>query len=151
MSSPHVLVVEHDPAAASVVAEIARRLGATATTLDEGPQAIRYLTGQPPYHLNPFPSLVVVDLDLPEAEGLRLLEFMSTSLLMHVTPVVAVTRLGDAEEERMCLEMGVQAFFRKPTDPAELYNAISVLLRRPAPPDRRGSAGGGGGGTGPKA
>lgn len=129
MTPPHVLVVEDDPASANIIVALARRLGTTVTALGDGISAIQYLTGRPPYHLNPFPSLVILDLGLPGADGFEVLDFMSTSRLIRVAPVLVLSGTTEPQDERTCLELGAQVFLKKPADPRTLAVAISELLR----------------------
>lgn len=128
MRPHHVLVVEDDPVAASIVRALVTRQGVTVTVLDDGLDAIAYMTGSPPYHLNPFPSLLVLDLDLPGADGFEILAWMATSRFVRVTPVIVVTASREKRDEERAMVLGATAYFRKPVDAKALGTRIAALL-----------------------
>lgn len=131
MRVPHVLVVEDDPVTANVVRAVVTRQGATVTVLGNGLDAVDYLSGSPPWHLNPFPSLVVLDLGLPGADGFEVLGWMSASRLLRVAPVIVFSASADPADQRLAMELGARVFLRKPADPVTLAHAVQELLRHP--------------------
>lgn len=128
MRPHHVLIVEDDPVAASIVRALVTRQGVTVTVLDDGLDAIAYMTGSPPYHLNPFPSLLVLDLDLPGADGFEILAWMATSRFVRVTPVIVVTASREKRDEERAMTLGATSYFRKPVDAKALGGRIAALL-----------------------
>jgi DNA-binding response OmpR family regulator len=79
------------------------------------------------------PDLVVLDLDLPDAEGL---DVLATIRALSDVPVIALT--GHLEAERIeALRGGADDCVSKPPPEAELEARIEALMRRPRQGDLR--------------
>jgi DNA-binding response OmpR family regulator len=79
------------------------------------------------------PDLVVLDLDLPDADGL---DVLATIRALSDVPVIALT--GHEEGERIeALHGGADDCVSKPAHEAELEARLEVLLRRPRQGDLR--------------
>jgi DNA-binding response OmpR family regulator len=79
------------------------------------------------------PDLVVLDLDLPDADGL---DILATIRSLSDVPVLALT--GDEEEGRVAaLRAGADDCVSKPPLQAELDARIDALMRRPRQNDLR--------------
>jgi two-component system phosphate regulon response regulator PhoB len=75
------------------------------------------------------PALVVLDLGLPDAEGLDVLRLLRD----RGVPVIVVSG-RDAEAERIAgLELGADDYVTKPFSPRELVSRVRAVLRRSAP------------------
>jgi len=76
------------------------------------------------------PDLVLLDLKLPDIDGLQLLP----QLLEHrrQTPVIIMTAYGSPTIEEEARKLGAIDFLRKPFDPVALYRRIQETL---GPPD----------------
>lgn len=76
---------------------------------------------------NERPDLIILDLMLPEIDGLevcrRLREFSSV-------PVLMLTARGDATDRIVGLEIGADDYLPKPFEPRELLARIRAILRR---------------------
>ncbi|MBF0147765.1 MAG: response regulator [Magnetococcales bacterium] len=72
-------------------------------------------------------DLVVLDVMLPEADGLTLCR----KLREHSTiPIIMLTALGEHSDRVVGLEMGADDYVTKPFDPRELLARIKAVLRR---------------------
>jgi DNA-binding response OmpR family regulator len=79
------------------------------------------------------PDLVVLDLDLPDADGL---DILATMRALSDVPVLALT--GDAVDGRVAaLRGGADDCLSKPPPEAELEARIEALMRRPRQGDPR--------------
>jgi DNA-binding response OmpR family regulator len=79
------------------------------------------------------PDLVVLDLDLPDADGL---DILATMRALSDVPVLALS--GDEEEGRIAaLRAGADDCVSKPPPEAELEARIEALMRRPRHGDLR--------------
>jgi DNA-binding response OmpR family regulator len=79
------------------------------------------------------PDLVLLDLELPDAEGL---DILATVRALSDVPVLALT--GDDEEGRVAaLRAGADDCVSKPPPQAELDARIEALMRRPRQGDLR--------------
>jgi two-component system, OmpR family, KDP operon response regulator KdpE len=125
-----VLVVDDDPALVKAL-----RIGLTArgdkvTTTHSGTDAISQVA-----LLNP--DLVILDLGLPDLDGLevcrRIREFSPV-------PIVVLSAYGDEHRKVEALDGGADDFITKPFGMAELEARLRVALRHAAPPAGNGTS-----------
>lgn len=75
------------------------------------------------------PSLSLVDLTLPDDDGLQVVRELRAH---HDVPVVIVTGRGDVVDRVLGLELGADDYVVKPFDPRELVARVNAVLRRAA-------------------
>ncbi len=73
------------------------------------------------------PALVVLDLGLPDADGLDLLRELRAK---SDTPVVALTARADDAQRIAGLDAGMDDYIAKPFNPRELVSRVKAILRR---------------------
>ncbi|MBI4471191.1 MAG: response regulator transcription factor [Acidobacteria bacterium] len=73
------------------------------------------------------PDLILLDLNLPDGDGLQLIE-----LFRHAasTPVIVLTARGQKADKLKGLESGADDYITKPFDMEELLARVHVVLRR---------------------
>jgi diguanylate cyclase (GGDEF)-like protein len=82
------------------------------------------------------PDLLLLDLVMPEVDGLQILrEIRADGELCH-TPVVVLTSATDAATKLNALELGATDFLGKPVDPSELALRLRNTLAAKAYQDR---------------
>ncbi len=75
------------------------------------------------------PGVILLDLMMPEMDGLEFLEAMRGELRWREIPVVVLTSKDLTEEERVRLQGGVQRILQKGTHPREeLVREVRRLL-----------------------
>jgi chemotaxis family two-component system response regulator Rcp1 len=77
------------------------------------------------------PDLVLLDLNLPRATGLRILERLRQSHRLASTPVIMVTSSGSQADKDAAMNMGAAHYFQKPSDLAgfmQLGGIVRSLL-----------------------
>lgn len=85
-----------------------------------GQEAIDRATAQPP-------SVILLDLGLPDINGLDVTRRLrATDETLHV-PVIALTGRALETDEKACLEAGCTAYLSKPIDSAGLLRKIAEL------------------------
>lgn len=83
------------------------------------------------------PDVVLLDIGMPGGTGTEVLKRLKGSPMTWRIPIVVVSGNEDPEVEKTVRALGVEGYFRKPADFAELHEAIVQLLTL------RGSARGG--------
>jgi DNA-binding response OmpR family regulator len=121
-----VLAIGRDLGESGVLRGLSDRAGTELVRADTGNDGLRAFYERQP-------DLVLLDLELPDAEGLDILATMRS---LSDVPVLALT--GDEEEGRVAaLRGGADDCVSKPPSPAELEARIEALLRRPRQGDLR--------------
>lgn len=119
-----VLVVDDDETIATVVCGYLDRAGHHAELVVAGCAALKSIRADPP-------DLVVLDIMLPEIDGLEICRGVRTT--HPELPIIMLTALGEAEDRIAGLEVGADDYVTKPFSPRELVLRIESVLRRTAP------------------
>lgn len=115
-----VLVIDDDVELVRLLAQLFMREGIalrSATTGSGGLDA-----------LSPVPSLVLLDLMLPDMHGKDV--FRRLRERMPELPVIMLTAKGDPVDRVIGLELGADDYVPKPFDPRELIARVRTVLRR---------------------
>lgn len=119
-TASRVLVIDDEPMVREVVCRYLEREGLRVDTATDGRQAAELLRRRPP-------DLVVLDLMLPEVDGLSLL----ADIRRHgELPVIILTAKGDEIDRILGLELGADDYVVKPFSPRELAARVRSVLRR---------------------
>ena len=78
-------------------------------------------------------TLVLLDLNMPEMNGLEVLERRRAEGLHPHIPIVLVTTEGTAEDEARGRSAGAWEYLRKPFQPADVERLVSRALAEAAP------------------
>lgn len=122
-----VLVVDDEPTISEIVARYLERAGYATNTAADGLEAIRLVDQSSP-------DLVVLDVMLPQVDGLRVLRHLRESERTG-TPVILLTAKGEQEDKLAGLRSGADDYVVKPFSPRELVARVDAVLRRVRPPD----------------
>ncbi len=79
------------------------------------------------------PSLVLLDIMLPEEDGLQILKKLRQNPATRRTPVIMLTAKGSEYDKVIGLEAGADDYIPKPFGMMELIARVRALLRRAAP------------------
>ncbi len=120
-AAARVLVVDDDVMVAEVVTAYLQRSGFTVASAESGLDALdRVATWAP--------DLVVLDLTLPDLDGLAVCERIRVHRPM--LPVLILTARGDEDERILGLQTGADDYVTKPFSPRELVLRVQSVLRR---------------------
>ncbi len=122
-----VLVVDDEPTIGEIVSRYLERAGYATTTAVDGLEAVRLADEQRP-------DLVVLDLMLPQLDGLQVLRHLREGE-DGPTPVILLTAKGEQEDKLAGLRNGADDYVVKPFSPSELVARVDAVLRRVNPPD----------------
>ena len=117
---PAILVVEDEPSIAEVVGLYLSRAGFHVQTAKDGRQAMSVLEKR-------IPDLVVMDIMLPEIDGLSLTRWLRD---YSNVPIIIVTARREEIDRISGLEMGADDYVVKPFSPQELVSRVRAVLRR---------------------
>ena len=101
-----VLVVDDDDDSREVVARFLRRDGILVLTAPNGKDALRYI-------LNRTPDAVVLDLMMPEMNGVDLLQILRAYLRWATIPVVLLTAYPSSALTDRAKTLGISCLFEK--------------------------------------
>jgi PAS domain S-box-containing protein len=87
------------------------------------------LDGLAAIRANP-PSLILLDMHLPDIEGLQLLRLLKDDLTTATIPIIVVSADAVAARIKAALEAGAESYLTKPVNVAELLRLIDVLLEQ---------------------
>ncbi len=117
---PLVLVVEDEPEIAEILEGYLRREGFRTERAWDGRQALHLLRAAQP-------DLVLLDIMLPEMDGLEVLRRIRSD---GNTPVILVTARTEDLDKLLGLELGADDYVTKPFSPREVVARVKAVLRR---------------------
>ncbi|MCQ3937599.1 MAG: DNA-binding response regulator [Chloroflexi bacterium] len=120
MNDARILVVEDEPSLAEVVCLYLKRAGFQVQAAADGKQAMAILEKQ-------MPDFVILDLMLPEIDGLSLTRWLRDR---SNVPIIMVTARREEIDRIAGLEMGADDYVVKPFSPQELVSRVRAVLRR---------------------
>jgi CheY-like chemotaxis protein len=109
----------------------------------DGEEAIALLQELAEGETGSFPDLIVIDINLPRANGYEVLNVLSASKAFKEIPIVVVTSSRQEADRKKALAAGADAFFVKPLDlasygrlPAIIHEARRVRSVKLTPPHK---------------
>ena len=118
----HIVVVDDEAPAREMVADYLRIHGFEVTTCDGGASLRRAIARQKP-------DLIVLDLNMPEEDGLSIVRAVKQQLAV---PIIMLTATAGAIDRVVGLELGADDYLAKPCELRELLARIRSVLRRSA-------------------
>ena len=76
------------------------------------------------------PDLILLDLMLPDADGLEICKYLKKKDEFASVPVIMLTAKGEETDKVLGLELGADDYVTKPFSPKELVARVKVVLRR---------------------
>ena len=124
----HVLLVDDNPNDLELALEV---LGqdqdrTQVVTAQGGPEAMAYLEthrGQCER-----PSLVLLDLNMPQLDGLGVLDAIRADAALHDIPVVMLTTSREASDIQACYKRGANGYLVKPPDLTVFAETLKATL-----------------------
>ncbi len=120
MNRTIILVVDDDPRIVRFVSANLKAEGYEVTTASDGRTALEVIERQEP-------ALVILDVALPELDGLGVLDQLR---LESPTPVIVLSALGRDQDKVRALDLGADDYLTKPFSVDELLARVRALLRR---------------------
>jgi len=93
--------------------------------VENGKEVLSYLS-----HLSPdqLPSLIVLDLNMPEMDGRQTLQKIKSVSAYQNIPVAIVTTSSNKMDREVCQKLGASLYLTKPDSHSEWRNIINELV-----------------------
>jgi DNA-binding response OmpR family regulator len=118
-----ILIVEDDPDIAELVARYLEKAAFETDRAASGRDALQTIAANPP-------ALVVLDLMLPQVDGLEICRRLRSDEKTAAIPIIMLTARAEESERIVGLELGADDYLAKPFSPNELVARVRALLRR---------------------
>ena len=115
-----ILIVEDEQSISNFISMVLNANGYDTIIVGSGEEALTMIASH-------CPDLIVLDLGLPDMDGMEVLEELRTWSLM---PVVVVSARTDEREKVRALDAGADDYITKPFNILELKARIKAILRR---------------------
>ncbi|MDH4152516.1 MAG: response regulator transcription factor [Nitrospira sp.] len=122
-TSKKILIVEDEPEIAQLVTHYFEKEGFRTTTTLNGFEAIKKVKEDKP-------DLVVLDLMLPELDGLEVCKRLRATPNTAMLPIIMLTAKAEESDTIVGLELGADDYVTKPFSPKTLVARVKSLLRR---------------------
>lgn len=124
MTRPIALVVDDHAMNAKLVSFVLRARGLDVVTAASATEVWKALEAIAPTA----PAVILMDIQLPEVDGLTLTQMLRRDARFTRTPIVAVTAYAMARDKAAAIDAGCTAFVAKPIDPRALGELVVGLL-----------------------
>jgi phosphate regulon transcriptional regulator PhoB len=123
LKTEKIVVIEDETDILEVIAYNLKREGYDVITSTSGEDGLEKIEKSKP-------NLVVLDLMLPEVDGLELCRKLKADPLTQSIPVIMVTAKGEESDVVLGLGVGADDYITKPFSPRELTARVKAVLRR---------------------
>ena len=121
--NPHIIIVDDEAPAREMVGDYLKMHGFVVTLCDGGKSLRSAIEAGPA-------DLVVLDLNMPEEDGLSIIRDLKSRINI---PVIMLTATASPIDRVVGLELGADDYVAKPCELRELMARIRSVLRRSAP------------------
>jgi two-component system, OmpR family, alkaline phosphatase synthesis response regulator PhoP len=123
LMSKKILVVEDEPEIAQLVTYYLEKEGFRTITAQNGFEALKKVKEDKP-------NLVVLDLMLPQLDGLEVCKRLRSTPNTAMLPIIMLTAKAEESDTIVGLELGADDYVTKPFSPKTLVARIKSLFRR---------------------
>lgn len=111
------LVIDDDPMACKIAADVAGSLGMQVRTELNGQSAINFCN-------DIMPDIIILDIQMPRLDGIGFLKELHRKIGGRRPYVIACTALNDVETVTTLKNMGIKGYLAKPFDASNLESKI---------------------------
>jgi two-component system, cell cycle response regulator DivK len=120
--APHILVVEDNELNMELVRDILRAYGYRVGEAFNGQSCLSYLESE-------IPSLILMDLQLPDVDGYSLVQKLRADVRFQALPIVAVTAFAMKGDREKAMAAGCTGVIIKPIDTRAFPKQVDAYLR----------------------
>ncbi|EEF57658.1 response regulator [Pedosphaera parvula] len=109
-----------------------RNIACVVRVASNGNEALDYLFGKNKFANRvafPLPSLVILDIKMPEMDGLEALKHIRQDARLSKLPVLIFTSSKCEEDVELAYELGANAYMVKPADINQLGEMLEVMTK----------------------
>jgi len=125
---PKILVVDDEPDAVELIEFNLKGAGYDVVTAADGSEALKKARSG-------VPDLILLDLMLPEVDGLEVCKILRRDTATAGIPIIMVTAKAAEIDRVLGLELGADDYVTKPFSPRELVLRTKSMLRRGQTPE----------------
>lgn len=118
-----ILVIDDEPAMQELIHLILERWGYELIRALNVASAVEVLRQKP------LPDLVLLDMMLPDIDGLELLRQIRETKVFDDLPVIIVSAIADSDRIRKGLDMGADRYITKPAISHNLLKTVQEVLK----------------------
>jgi DNA-binding response OmpR family regulator len=118
-----ILVVDSDCETASYICDHLESSGYVALAAYDGETALQSIRSERP-------DLLVIELTLPDRDGLEVIRAIRDDALLHNLPIIILSARTSESEKQSGLDLGADDYLTKPFNPRELVARVHAVLRR---------------------
>jgi chemotaxis family two-component system response regulator Rcp1 len=124
-----ILLIEDSLLDARLTIESMRRCGIhhRLSLFRDGSEAIEFLYKRGVFSRAPRPDVILLDLFLPDMDGVAVLRQLRKDPKLMKIPVVVLTSSDDGADQHDCEELGVSSYIRKPFNEDKFLSVIRRL------------------------
>lgn len=124
-----ILVVEDQPFNQMLLSEVLELEGYAVEWIHDGRAMLERLHS-PQVTPQSLPYLILMDIHLPEVDGLELIRQLKANSMWQKVPTIAVTAMAMAGDRDRCLEAGADDYLSKPLDLEKLIATVRSLIAK---------------------
>lgn len=118
-----IVIIEDDTAILDLIKYNLGKNGYSAQGFTSGYDGLNYILKHPP-------ALLILDLMLPDIDGLEICKELKNNQRTKNLPIIMLTAKGEEMDRILGLELGADDYIVKPFSPRELIARIKAILRR---------------------
>ena len=119
----NIALIEDEPDIAELISGHLEKAGYGVTVFADGSGFLQFME-------NNTPDLVLLDLMLPDMDGLEICKNMRKRSELSAMPIIIVTAKNEEMDKVLGLELGADDYITKPFSPKELVARVRATLRR---------------------
>ena len=123
LDSPLILLAEDNEANINTLSSYLRAKGYRIQVAKNGRAAIEQVEVE-------FPSIILMDIQMPEVDGLTAIRQIRQLPKLALTPIIALTALAMEGDRERCLVAGANMYLSKPVKLKKLSQSINQLLTK---------------------
>ena len=119
----NIVLIEDEPDIAELISMHLEKAGYGVTVFSNGAGFLQFMEANTP-------DLVLLDLMLPDIDGLEICKNMRKRSELSAMPIIIVTAKNKERDKVLGLELGADDYMTKPFSPKELVARVKAIFRR---------------------